>query len=186
MLRYHLTLVLLLAAILASGCSTIRRYNVHYRPVDQRHPPALVHVNLALQGQRALVTYTDGRTFEAYDVRVAPDSTSWYVHGEVPRDDRLRRVATTRIARVERPRFNHGTAPGAVIGIGLAVAAIYAALHELGEVEGPAGFGLVYLLPVAIVGMTGSGILGAKAGQKLGHRTPRLVYEGPVERYLDF
>ncbi len=171
---HRLALTMLAAVLAVSGCTTFRQHNTHYRPVSQAYPAPLLHVNQKLQGQHARIILTDGSSIEAFDVRIEPDSTSWLASTI----DNVKRIATERVRLVETRRINYGPLPGFVLGA-------TATATGLGLwFEGQEGYHVPVLAIALVVGTLGGGVLGAWLGGKVGRRRPELVYQAPLEAYL--
>ncbi len=173
--RHILALTMLAAALAGSGCTTFQQYNTHYRPVNQADPAPLLRVNQELQGHRARITFADGGNVEAFDVRIEPDSTSWLDSDT----DEVNRIATGRVMMVERRRRNYGPFPGFVVGATGAGAALGAWF------EGQETYAAGALATAWVIGTVGGGVLGAWLGGKVGRRKPEVVYQAPIEVYLE-
>jgi hypothetical protein len=144
-------------------------------------PTTLAEINERLEGRIASLELAGGRTVErARDVSVAADFTSWRGDGE------SKRVPTSDVVRItSRPRrrslralkgFGVGLAAGAGAGL-LAIATGSDSGDDSVDTTADAS-----ILAGAIIA---GGVVGAVVGATRGGGDASVVYEGPVERYLE-
>ncbi|HVR97375.1 MAG TPA: hypothetical protein VMW27_12220 [Thermoanaerobaculia bacterium] len=144
-----------------------------------KSPPAtLAEVNERLKGRVASLELADGRTIErARDVSVAADFTSWRDDGEP------QRVPTSDLVRItsrKQRRILKGLGVGLAAGVGAGLLAIGTS-SDSGNDYVDASADASVLAGAIVVG----GIVGAVVGAARGRGGAGIVYEGPVERYLE-
>ena len=182
---YKVLLLLAIAVFTVSGCSTIREHNSDSsdsRPIQSGLSPALVKVNKKLRRDRARVELADGSIIDAFDVRIALDSTSWFVSATEP----IVSVKTDDVLMVTRGRkFMRGD--GGLLGGVLGTVAGLSVFYGL-STPSSRGRG-VEISSSNALGFLGSAVLGAFIGAFIGSRSVGkagvvVVYQSPLESYL--
>ncbi len=183
--NYKVILLIALAALTASGCTTIRKYNLDpsdSRPIQPGLSPSLVKVNKKLRAEHARVKLADGSVIDAFDVRIDPDSVSWFV----PDTEHMVSVKTDEVLLVARGRkFTRGDGGllGGILGA-VAGSGVFYGLSSLSSnsrgVEIDYSNALFVLISPAI-----GAVVGAFVGSRsVGKTDVVVVYQGPLESYL--
>jgi hypothetical protein len=143
------------------------------RSKDSR-PRTLADVNAALEGLVATVEFGEGHLVRrARNVYVEPEFTYWHERG---REEQILTSEVRRISVRPKRRFLKK------IGIGLAAGT---AVGLFGSGGGDTMVEAAGAAQTVGVSMAAGGLLGAIAAANVGGRGRRVVYEGPVDRYLE-
>lgn len=182
-MRYvFLPLTAALLFVFCSGCSTLQRTAA----VSETGVAALDSLNQMLEDLETTIILVDGDEIPARSVRLGMEETRY----EARPAGRNERVPTDEIARIIFIEEAGGS--GHLVGVllavpGLVIMGISAAEWIVSD-RGSYGRTFAPLFLVAGAGVAAAGaILGSIIGDALvpkERRTERVVYEGPVERYL--
>lgn len=163
--------VLVVWLVTAMGCGSTSRV-----PSERS---GLEEINREIGGHRqSQLTFSDGRIIRrAHHVNISKERTTF----ESPYGSR--EIPTTDLLRVEILAGRDGGGLGFMLGAlpGVAIAGFGMLMSGSGPHEGLGNMvGLSVGIPAAVVG----GLLGGILGNGIDKDEKRVVYEGPVDRYL--